>query len=88
MLEPSQPPPKAMPSAKALPPRRRLLLGGPEALAVSKELARRMGRLPFDEALEEATGVIATRRASAEGQEGMRAFLERRSPSWAARSAS
>ena len=65
-----------------------LLLGGPEALAVSKDLARRMGRLPLDEALEEATGVIATRRASAEGQEGMRAFLERRSPSWTERSAS
>ena len=65
-----------------------LLLGGPEAHAVSKELARRMGRLPLDEALEEATGIIATRRASAEGQEGMRAFLERRSPSWTARSAS
>ena len=65
-----------------------LLLGGPEALAVSKDLARRMGRLPLDEALEEATGVISTRRASAEGQEGMRAFLERRSPSWTGRSAS
>jgi methylglutaconyl-CoA hydratase len=64
-----------------------LLLGGPEALAVSKDLARRMGRLPLDEALEEATGAIATRRASAEGQEGMRAFLERRSPSWTDRSA-
>jgi methylglutaconyl-CoA hydratase len=65
-----------------------LLLGGPEALAVSKDLARRMGRLPLDEALAEATGVISTRRASAEGQEGMRAFLERRSPSWTERSAS
>lgn len=65
-----------------------LLLGGPEALALSKDLARRMGHLPLDEALEEATGVIAARRASAEGQEGMRAFLERRSPSWVARSAS
>ena len=65
-----------------------LLLGGPEALAVSKDLARRMGRLPLDEAVEEATGVISTRRASAEGQEGMRAFLERRSPSWTERSAS
>lgn len=65
-----------------------LLLGGPEALAVSKDLARRMGRLTLDESLEEAIGVIATRRASAEGQEGMRAFLERRSPSWTERSAS
>ena len=64
-----------------------LLLGGPEALAVSKELARRMGRLPMEEALGDAIGTIAARRASAEGQEGMRAFLERRSPSWAGRSA-
>jgi methylglutaconyl-CoA hydratase len=47
-----------------------------------------MGSLALDEALEEATGAIATRRASAEGQEGMRAFLERRSPSWADRSPS
>jgi methylglutaconyl-CoA hydratase len=60
-----------------------LLLGGPEALAVSKDLARRMGHAPLAEALAEASGVIADRRASAEGQEGMRAFLERRSPAWA-----
>ncbi len=59
-----------------------LLLGGPEALAVSKQLACRMRRLPLDEALGEAAGVIAVRRASPEGQEGMKAFLERRSPSW------
>jgi methylglutaconyl-CoA hydratase len=61
-----------------------LLLGGPEALAVSKGLAQRMGRLPLDEALEDATRVIAARRASAEGQEGMRAFLERRAAAWTA----
>ena len=60
-----------------------LLLGGPEALAVSKDLAKRMGRLPLDQALGEAAGVIAGRRVSAEGQEGMKAFLEKRSPSWA-----
>jgi methylglutaconyl-CoA hydratase len=65
-----------------------LLLGGPEALSVSKGLACRMGRLPLEEALEEAAGVIAARRASAEGQEGMRAFLERRTPAWADRSGS
>lgn len=59
-----------------------LLAGGPEALAASKDLAKRMGRLPLDEALGEAAGVIAARRASAEGQEGMKAFLERRRPAW------
>ena len=65
-----------------------ILLGGPEAHAVSKELARTMGRRPLEEALAEAAGIIAARRASAEGQEGMKAFLERRSPSWAGRSGS
>ena len=60
-----------------------LLLGGPEALAVSKGLAKRMGRLPLDEALAETAGVIAARRVSAEGQEGMEAFLLKRPPEWA-----
>lgn len=59
-----------------------LLLGGPEALAVSKGLAKSMGRVPPGEALAEAAGVIAARRVSAEGQEGMEAFLEKRSPAW------
>ena len=61
---------------------------GPAAQAVSKDLAKRMGRLPLGEALGEAAGVIAERRASAEGQEGMKAFLERRSPAWAGGSGS
>jgi methylglutaconyl-CoA hydratase len=65
-----------------------LLLGGPAAQAVSKDLAKRMGRLPLGEALGAATDVIAERRASAEGQEGMKAFLERRSPAWAGGSGS
>ncbi len=60
-----------------------LLLGGPEALAVSKGLAKRMGRVPTGEALAEAAGVIAARRVSPEGQEGMDAFLGKRPPSWA-----
>ncbi|MHB8797581.1 MAG: enoyl-CoA hydratase-related protein [Thermoanaerobaculia bacterium] len=60
-----------------------LLLGGPEALAVSKGLAKRMARVPVDEALAEAAGIIAARRVSSEGQEGMEAFLGKRPPSWA-----
>lgn len=60
-----------------------LLLGGPEALAVSKGLAKSMGRVPLDVALAEAAGVIAARRVSAEGQEGMEAFLGKRPPAWA-----
>jgi methylglutaconyl-CoA hydratase len=38
--------------------------------------------LPWDQAREEAVRAIATARAGAEGQEGVRAFLERRKPSW------
>ena len=60
-----------------------LLLGGPEALVVSKSLAKRMGRVPPDEAIAEVAGIIAARRVSAEGQEGMAAFLEKRPPAWA-----
>ena len=60
-----------------------LLLGGPEALAVSKGLAKSMGRVPLDAALAEAAGVIAARRVSSEGQEGMEAFLGKRPPAWA-----
>ncbi len=53
-----------------------ILTGGPEATRIAKRLAR--APLPASETIE----VIADRRASAEGQEGLRAFLERRPPSW------
>jgi methylglutaconyl-CoA hydratase len=50
---------------------------GPEAARAAKELAR--GPLAADETARR----IAERRTSAEGQEGLRAFLEKRRPSWA-----
>ena len=53
-----------------------IVAGGPEATRIAKRLAR--APLPASETIE----VIADRRASAEGQEGLRAFLERRAPSW------
>jgi methylglutaconyl-CoA hydratase len=49
-----------------------LLSAGPEAARAAKELARRAA--PVDE----TTRVIAERRTSPEGQEGLRAFLEKR----------
>jgi methylglutaconyl-CoA hydratase len=49
-----------------------LLSAGPEAARVAKELARRVA------SADETTKVIAERRTSPEGQEGLRAFLERR----------
>jgi methylglutaconyl-CoA hydratase len=53
-----------------------LLAGGPEAVREAKRLAReRPGGI-------ETAEIAATRRTSAEGQDGLRAFLERRSPGW------
>lgn len=59
-----------------------LLLGGPQAQAWAKTLARTMGRLPAGEAQRRAIDLIVERRVSPEGQEGMRAFLEKRLAAW------
>lgn len=59
-----------------------LLRGGPEALAVAKVMASSFGRRDLDTESAWAGETIAARRVSAEGQEGMRAFLERRRPRW------
>jgi len=53
-----------------------LLAGGPEALRAAKRLARER-----PEGLDTAR-IAAERRTSPEGQEGLRAFLEKREPSW------
>jgi methylglutaconyl-CoA hydratase len=56
---------------------------GPEAMAAAKALVRRAADQPLDEPLRRWTAErIAERRASAEGREGIRAFLEKRKPSW------
>ena len=59
-----------------------LLLGGPNALAACKDLARTIGRMPDDEAVVKTANLIAELRASAEAQEGMRAFLMKDKPRW------
>ena len=56
--------------------------GAPEALAITKRLVREVPALPFDEALRRMTALSAERFTSAEGQEGIRAFREKRDPSW------
>jgi methylglutaconyl-CoA hydratase len=53
-----------------------LLAAGPEAARIAKRIAR--APLPA----EETTRLIAELRASSEGQEGLRAFLERRPAAW------
>ena len=53
-----------------------ILLGGPEAVRDAKRLARER-----PSGLETAQ-IAAGRRASDEGQEGLRAFLDKRAPNW------
>jgi methylglutaconyl-CoA hydratase len=60
-----------------------LLKGGPNALAAAKGLIRCVSYAPIDEALRRDTAQrIADMRASAEGKEGIAAFLEKRKPNW------
>jgi methylglutaconyl-CoA hydratase len=53
-----------------------LLTAGPGAARIAKELAR----APMS--AEDTAELIAAHRTSAEGQEGLRAFLEKRAPGW------
>jgi methylglutaconyl-CoA hydratase len=60
-----------------------LLNGGPAAQAAAKELVQRVAFAKNDEALRRDTAWrIADTRASAEGKEGVAAFLEKRKPNW------
>lgn len=60
-----------------------LVQGGPAALAATKELIRSVAGASIGEPLIADTAKrIATVRASAEGKEGVRAFLEKRDASW------
>lgn len=60
-----------------------ILLGGPNALAAAKEVLRRIPAMEREEALAWAAIRSAELFESAEAAEGMRAFLEKRPPSWA-----
>jgi len=59
-----------------------LLNNGPNALREAKALIRRVLRLPQEEAIPFCSDLTARIRTSPEGQEGLRAFLEKRAPSW------
>ncbi len=61
---------------------REILQGGPEAQAEVKRLLRTIRQLEGTLLAEATARAIAERRASAEGREGMAAFLERRPPAW------
>ena len=59
-----------------------VLGAGPEAVATAKALLKRIAHRPPQDVMALTAETIAARRASAEGQEGMRAFLEKRKASW------
>jgi methylglutaconyl-CoA hydratase len=61
---------------------RELFSAGPEAIAAAKALIPRVWGRPIADAMPITAAAIAARRVSAEGQEGLRAFLEKRRPLW------
>ncbi len=58
------------------------LQGAPGAQGAAKTLIRTVVDRPADQLREYTTNLIAQRRASEEGREGMSAFLEKRKPGW------
>ena len=60
-----------------------LLQAGPRAVAEAKALLREVGGRRPGDVRQETVERIAGIRASPEGQEGLRAFLEKRRPDWA-----
>ncbi len=63
---------------------RDILACAPSAHAAAKRLIREIHGLRPDEVIALTTSRIADQRVSPEGQEGMRAFLEKRKPGWSA----
>ncbi|KAA5606944.1 enoyl-CoA hydratase/isomerase family protein [Roseospira marina] len=61
---------------------RALMQGGPAAQTAVKDLLRAVADQPPDTVMEETAGRIAAIRVSPEGQEGLGAFLDKRTPSW------
>jgi methylglutaconyl-CoA hydratase len=59
-----------------------ILEAGPQAVRSVKSLLREIPHIKDREVMERTTSLIAFLRASAEGQEGLKSFLEKRKPSW------
>jgi methylglutaconyl-CoA hydratase len=62
--------------------RESILKNGPQAVADAKALVREVRARSGDQAKEYTIATIARVRTSAEGQEGLGAFLEKRKPNW------
>ena len=63
---------------------RELMSAGPEAVSAAKSLIAQVWPQSSEHASHQTAHTIAARRVSKEGQEGLRAFLEKRFPSWKA----
>lgn len=59
-----------------------LVLGGPLALAASKQLVNDVPHMAFDQAMAFTTKLSGSLFESDEGQEGMKSYLEKRTPWW------
>jgi methylglutaconyl-CoA hydratase len=59
-----------------------LLAAGPTAARAAKAIIREVRGLPHESTRWHTARRIATQRTSEEGQDGLRAFLEKRDPSW------
>jgi methylglutaconyl-CoA hydratase len=60
-----------------------ILSAGPKGIAAAKALVPEVWKLSTEEAAAITSKAIAAQRVSDEGQEGMRAFLEKRQPAYA-----
>ena len=61
---------------------RRILACGPQATRAAKQFIHEIVQLPFRSAVAYGVETNARLRISPEGQEGLRAFLEKRKPAW------
>jgi methylglutaconyl-CoA hydratase len=61
-----------------------VLTAGPRGIAKAKALIREIAGAHPEDVIGITTNAIAAQRVSDEGQEGLRAFLEKRKPSWKA----
>ncbi len=59
-----------------------ILAAGPTAARAAKAIVREVRGLPHESTRWHTARRIATQRISPEGQEGLRAFMERREPAW------
>jgi methylglutaconyl-CoA hydratase len=61
-----------------------VLAGSPTGIARAKALIREIAGIHPEDVIGVTTNAIASQRVSEEGQEGLRAFIEKRKPSWSA----